>query len=83
VTISFDAFSTEDCCDFVYLYDGIDTTAPMMIALSGNVSPDSLYTTTQHNMFITFSSDGSVTYNGFIAKYTTTGRLSLHKRPAM
>lgn len=75
ITLSFQVFNTESCCDRVMLYDGIDASAPLLVSLSGTVSPTSYYSSTQRYMYVSFTSDSSVTAIGFNATYTSSGKL--------
>jgi CUB domain len=72
VTLNFYAFSTESCCDFVTLYDGYDSSATQLAAISGRPTfSGSGYSTTQRYMYITFTSDSSSSWSGFSATYSS------------
>ncbi len=57
--------------DEVIIYDGGDASATVVGTYTGTNMPAS-FTSTGNKLFITFSSDGSVTGSGFYAEYTTT-----------
>jgi hypothetical protein len=57
------------------LYDGIDASAPLLASLSGIALSTSNYTSTQRYMYVSFTSDSSVTSIGFNATFTTSGKL--------
>lgn len=73
VTLTFDEFSTESNYDFVRLYDGCNATSASLGSLTGPLLSSRSFTTSQRCMYVTFTSDGSVTSTGFYAAYTTTG----------
>jgi CUB domain len=69
VALSFSYFYTESYFDFVYIYNGNDTSGSLLAGLSGSISSSLSYTTTQRYMFVMFSSNGYTTYGGFNASY--------------
>jgi CUB domain len=69
VTLSFSYFSTEYYGDYVYIYNGYDTSSSLLATLSGVYYSSISYTTTQRYMFVMFSSNGYSTYGGFRASY--------------
>jgi len=73
VFLEFLAFRTEANYDFVYLYNGYSEIDDLIIRLSGlYTSPlPGPYTTTQSYMYIRFTTDPSVVYTGFEARYTS------------
>jgi trimeric autotransporter adhesin len=75
ITLSFRVFDTESCCDRVMLYDGMDALAPLLASLSGIALTTPNYTSTQRYMYVSFTSDSSVTSIGFNATFTTSGEL--------
>lgn len=75
ITLNFRVFNLESDYDNVILYDGIDTSAPLIASLSGSPISSSAYTSTQRYMFLRFTSDSSVTYVGFYATYNSSGEL--------
>jgi len=55
--------------DGLRIYDGYNTTAPLISTLCGNILPDDV-TSTGNVVFVTFSTDGSGTYAGFTIQYS-------------
>ena len=74
VALTFQNFLTEVHWDQLKLYDGYDDQASLITRpLSGSLSTSlaNRFQTTQQYLFVTFASDSSVTYGGFIATYTS------------
>lgn len=71
VSISFSQFYLEGCCDYFKVYNGLTTAAPLLGTFNGTTMPPTLYANSG-KMLITWSSDGSVTYDGFSATWTST-----------
>jgi hypothetical protein len=72
VSLDFDEFNTESCCDLVTLYDGDSGKAQLIAKLSGTyLKAPTGFNSTQRFMYIRFVSDDSITYRGFSASYTT------------
>ncbi|MEQ1744097.1 MAG: S8 family serine peptidase, partial [Saprospiraceae bacterium] len=69
VTLNFSAFNTENNLDFVRVYDGTDSNAPLLGEFSGTDIPPAL-TATSGNMYIVFTTDESITESGWSANYT-------------
>ncbi|MEM9896610.1 MAG: PKD domain-containing protein, partial [Bacteroidota bacterium] len=70
ITLSFDQFHLEGCCDYFRVYDGTDNTAPLLLNTNGSSLPPDV-TAESGEMFIQFSSDLSVTYSGWVASWTS------------
>eukprot|EP01043_Picozoa_sp_COSAG02_P046540 COSAG02_NODE_4363_length_5449_cov_10.058692_1_plen_1673_part_10 len=66
--VTFSSFETEAGWDFVSIFDGADATAPQLANCHGSTCDDQL--ASQAYMMVRFTSDGSVTRNGFEASYT-------------
>ncbi|WAR13350.1 FBP1-like protein [Mya arenaria] len=66
--LTFDVFETESCCDYVDVYNGPSTTYTSLGRFSGRLSK---FTVCGAGRYLTvrFTSDGSVTTNGFVASY--------------
>ncbi len=66
VSLTFNAFDTEANFDYLYIYDGTTTAAPLLGQYDGNTLPPN---TTAGNssgaLTLLFTSDGSVTFSGF------------------
>ncbi|QQS73062.1 MAG: M4 family metallopeptidase [Flavobacteriales bacterium] len=69
ITVSFDAFRTESGYDFLNFYDGADALAPSLGQFSGSTIPAS-FTTTGGQLFVAWTSDQSVTDDGFAVNWT-------------
>lgn len=72
ITLNFLVFKTQDCCDFVLLYDGRTRSAPLLAVLSGSLSTSPAYTSTQRVMFVEFTSDDDLTEMGFNATFASS-----------
>ncbi len=70
ITLSFSALQMEGCCDLLTVYDGASTAAPLLLSATGSSVPATV-TANSGQMFIRFSSDGSVTYSGFAAAWSS------------
>jgi hypothetical protein len=66
VRLGFYDFNTESGYDYVRIYDGYDSSAPLIVELSGNIEP-SQYFTTGTVAYVEWTTDGSVTAPGFNA----------------
>ena len=62
-------YNVEAGYDDIFIYDGADATAPAIATLNG-VGVEEIYTSTGPQMFVDWSSDSSVTYDGFWLEYT-------------
>ena len=69
ITLTFTSFATESGYDFVRVYAGSTTSAPLLGTFSGNSLPPVL-TSIAGSMLITFTSDASVVAAGWSAGYT-------------
>jgi len=70
ITLSFNSFQLEGCCDYFKVYDGSDNTGELLLNTSGSTIPDPVIANSGA-MFITFSSDGSAVYSGWKAVWTS------------
>lgn len=68
VQITFSAFATEACCDFLTIYNGNSTASPVIGTYSGTTIPCNI-TSTDATGCLTFRwvSDGSVVSSGWVA----------------
>ena len=68
VTVIFNSFQLESCCDYLAVYDGLDTSAPFIGLYNGSTIPSS-FTADNPSGALTFmfTSDGSVTGSGWDA----------------
>jgi PKD repeat protein len=72
ITLSFSSFQTEGCCDYLYIYNGNNTSAPVIGMFSGSSLPSPV-TATSGSMLLVWSSDGSVNYGGWSAYWNSNG----------
>lgn len=70
LTVIFDAFETEACCDWLRVYDGNSTTSPLIGQFQGTSSPGMISATIANGGCLTFEfhSDGSVVRDGWEAR---------------
>ena len=72
IRLNFNFFDTELNNDTVTIYDGPNSSAPILQTLSGNINPPpGVISSSGSSMFITFKSNGSVNRNGWSAFYST------------
>ncbi|MFK5890576.1 MAG: M4 family metallopeptidase [Flavobacteriaceae bacterium] len=72
ISLTFTAFDTEPNNDVVTVYDGPDDTYPVLATWWGNTLPPTINTSSGIGaMCINFTSDTSITANGWAANYTT------------
>lgn len=71
ITLTFEQFDTESGVDIVTVYDGDNTSAPVLLTHSGNTLPSSSITSTGSKMLVTFTSNSGNNYQGFYAQYKT------------
>jgi Zn-dependent metalloprotease len=72
VTLSFSQFNTEAGYDGVIVYNGNNTSAPVLLNTSGTTIPANV-TANSGQMLVIFISDYAVRMQGFAASYTSTG----------
>ena len=72
VRLHFTSFNTESGCDKVRVYDGSDTTAPLLHTFSGTSRPSDV-SSSGNTVFVSFVTDHSVTGDGFNIVYSTIG----------
>lgn len=71
IKLSFDRFATEAGSDVVTVYDGDNTSAPVLGTFSGSTLPSQL-TSTGKKMLVVFQTNGNTKAQGWSASYTTT-----------
>ncbi len=71
ITISFQAFGTENTNDVVTIYDGNSTAAPVLATLSGSSLPANVVTTGDVALVV-FSTNGSTTNSGWQLEYRSS-----------
>lgn len=75
VTITFTSFSSESCCDHLYIYDSTNTSGNLLIQAEGTNPPGFLgtpFTSSSGCLTIVWTSDGSVEQSGWVATITCT-----------
>ncbi len=75
IELNFSSFQTESGYDFVSVYDGTTTSAPLLGRYSGQSLPPVLRSN-GGSMLVVFTSDSSVTRAGWAASYTSNGTTS-------
>lgn len=71
ITLSFSSFDTEFNYDGVIVFDGTNSSAPVLGQFTGTTLPTSV-TSSGGSMFVAFISDESFRSNGWYASYTST-----------
>jgi len=69
VTLHFASFHLEEDYDFLKVYDGDSASASLLANLHGSTKPDPI-TAESGKMFLSFTTDGSVNEDGFVASYS-------------
>ncbi|RMF53463.1 MAG: T9SS C-terminal target domain-containing protein, partial [Bacteroidetes bacterium] len=72
IRLSFTSFNTESGYDFVRVYDGATTSAPLLGSYSGSNLPPQI-TSSGGSLLVVFTSDSSITRAGWEASYTSNG----------
>lgn len=73
IRLYFDYFDTESFNDTVVIFDGIDSTAPFLGRLSGDLNVDTVeFNSSGGSLYVSFRSDGQIQKRGFRAFYCTT-----------
>lgn len=71
VSLRFFQFNTEAGADTVTVYDGVNSSAPILATYSGNLGTTTQIVSSGGSMFVTFKSDASTTASGWRAIYNT------------
>ncbi|CAI5443871.1 unnamed protein product [Caenorhabditis angaria] len=71
IQLHFTDFWTESGYDYVKIYDGRNSTQPLLASISGNLVGNSnlTYTSTGQNLYVLFTSDRSNVFKGFSAVF--------------
>lgn len=84
VQLAFTTFSLETCCDYLEIYDGANTSAPLIGTYSTTAPPNIVATNSLGVLTLRFFSDGSVVYSGWSANITcTTGCTAAPSTPTI
>jgi PKD repeat protein len=74
IEVTFESFETENNYDFLYIYDGPNTSSTQIGQYSGSNAPGTVTATNAEGaLTFRFSSDGSVTRNGWTAHINCLG----------
>ena len=68
IELLFHYFTTQSSADYVSVYDGDSTSAPLIGQFSGSSLPAPI-TSSSTKLYVRFTSDGSSQYRGFAARY--------------
>ncbi|MBY0424642.1 MAG: T9SS type A sorting domain-containing protein, partial [Cytophagales bacterium] len=71
ITLSFSAFNTESNVDIVRVYNGPSNAYPLVASFSGTNIPSTI-TVAGTSLFVNFSSNSSITGQGWTANYTSS-----------
>jgi N-acetyl-anhydromuramyl-L-alanine amidase AmpD len=74
VTLNFTAFSVENTWDYLYIYDGNSTSAPLLGSYTGSANPGTI-TSSGGSITLEFRSDCATNSNGWAATWTSTSNL--------
>ncbi|MBK0404565.1 PKD domain-containing protein [Adhaeribacter sp. BT258] len=71
VSLTFSSFQLESCCDYVTVYDGPNTTSPIIGMYNGTFLPNNgaPIVSTGNALTVRFTTDNSVTFDGFQASW--------------
>jgi hypothetical protein len=77
VSATFESFQLEDCCDYFKIYDGPDTSYPLLFSGNGSNSPGTITAANATGaLTFTFTSDGDAHFSGWDAEIGCTMALS-------
>ena len=71
ITLNFSSFNTQNRFDFVRVYDGNSINAPLLGEFSGTALPSAI-TSSNNQLLVRFTSNGSNSSSGWEASYTST-----------
>lgn len=72
IAVTFDFFATEENLDFLNVYDGPNTSAPLIASLSGIINPPPVLVATSGCITFHFTSDESIAASGWSANWEVT-----------
>ncbi|MFC5271909.1 PKD domain-containing protein [Adhaeribacter terreus] len=74
VSLTFTAFQLESCCDYVTIYDGPNTSSPVIGMYNGTFLPNNgaPIVSTGNALTVRFTTDGSAVFSGFAANWNCT-----------
>ncbi|HIF14581.1 MAG TPA: hypothetical protein EYQ86_04375, partial [Bacteroidetes bacterium] len=71
INFSFSSFRTESNYDYLYAYDGTDTSADLIGTFHGSSIPTGVYSANSGHLFLHFKSDNVIQTEGWELNYTT------------
>ncbi len=75
ISLNFTLFNLENLWDYLYIYDGANTSAPLIGRYTGATLPGNI-TSTGNSLLLDFRSDCATTLAGFAANYTSNGTIT-------
>eukprot|EP00698_Gefionella_okellyi_P023278 TRINITY_DN7900_c0_g1_i1.p1 TRINITY_DN7900_c0_g1~~TRINITY_DN7900_c0_g1_i1.p1 ORF type:complete len:600 (-),score=58.76 TRINITY_DN7900_c0_g1_i1:143-1942(-) len=69
ITVTFNFLLTQQCCDYVEVFNGVDEDGTWVGSFSGTTAPEPLVIAAS-SIYVVFVTDGSITQNGFSATYS-------------
>ena len=76
IELVFSSFNTEASADYVNVYDGGSLSSHLIRRISGSSLPAPI-TSSSNKLYVTFTSDSSGNYDGFVAAYRGTVDLKI------
>ncbi len=73
VTLTVNAFQTQPTFDFLYIYDGADTLAPLIGAFTGILTTGTTFTSTGGAITVRFVTSPTLTFQGFEILWECSG----------
>lgn len=68
ITLIFNSFQTESCCDELSIYNGSNSNAPLIGTYAGSSIPSSIQSST-NELYLEFTTDGSLSAAGWSVSY--------------
>ncbi len=74
ITLHFDEFQLENCCDYLWIYDGPDASSPLIGSYNGTSLAGQTITSTGGVVTLRFSTNASTVYPGFAMRWECSGQ---------
>ncbi len=73
ISFKFDLFEISDPNDIITIYDGENSSAPVLATYKGGQAPEigTIYNSTSPKLYVTFTSDGTTNSSGWYISYST------------